>query len=155
MHGPDGTDYQEWITWQEIIPSERIELLHGAFRDDPDAFTSVLTFEPIGDQTRIVMRTVFPTRELRDEAVQRYHAIEGGEGGREDGKGTGRREIAEQVRGRERIDEGQELRRGAELGGNVEAGGTCRGRCDQRAERAGDEMTTIHRKLPSRAMCLS
>ncbi|MFI8772170.1 SRPBCC family protein [Gordonia sp. NPDC062954] len=79
MHGPDGTDYQEWITWQEIIPSERIELLHGAFRDDPDAFTSVLTFEPIGDQTRIVMRTVFPTRELRDEAVQRYHAIEGGE----------------------------------------------------------------------------
>ena len=25
------------------------------------------------------MRTVFPTRELRDEAVERYHAIEGGE----------------------------------------------------------------------------
>jgi hypothetical protein len=24
------------------------------------------------------MRTVFPTRELRDEAVDRYHAIEGG-----------------------------------------------------------------------------
>jgi hypothetical protein len=25
------------------------------------------------------MRTVFPTRELRDEAVEKYHAIEGGE----------------------------------------------------------------------------
>jgi len=25
------------------------------------------------------MRTVFPTKELRDEAVERYHAIEGGE----------------------------------------------------------------------------
>jgi hypothetical protein len=24
------------------------------------------------------MRTVFPTRELRDEAVEKYHAIEGG-----------------------------------------------------------------------------
>src|SRR6185295_502010 len=42
MHGPDGTDYQEWIS-------------------------------------RIEMRTVFPTRELRDEAVEKYHAIEGGQ----------------------------------------------------------------------------
>ena len=24
------------------------------------------------------MRTVFPTRELRDEAVEKYHAVEGG-----------------------------------------------------------------------------
>ena len=79
MHGPDGTDYQEWITWREIVPPERIALLHGEFRDDPNAFESVLTFEPSGEQTRIVMRAVFPTRELRDEAVEKYHAIEGGE----------------------------------------------------------------------------
>jgi uncharacterized protein YndB with AHSA1/START domain len=79
MHGPDGTDYQEWITWREIVPPERIALVHGEFRDDPNAFESVLTFEPAGEQTRIVMRTVFPTRELRDEAVEKYHAIEGGE----------------------------------------------------------------------------
>jgi uncharacterized protein YndB with AHSA1/START domain len=79
MHGPDGTDYQEWITWREIVPPELIALLHGASRDDPDAFESVLAFEPAGDETRIVMRTVFPTRELRDEAVEKYHAIEGGE----------------------------------------------------------------------------
>ena len=25
------------------------------------------------------MRTVFPTKELRDQAVEKYHAIEGGE----------------------------------------------------------------------------
>jgi len=79
MHGPDGTDYQEWITWQEIVPAERIALRHGESRDDPNAFESVLTFEPAGEQTRIVMHTVFPTRELRDEAVEKYHAIEGGE----------------------------------------------------------------------------
>src|SRR5580704_1368066 len=23
MHGPDGTDYQEWISWTEIAPPER------------------------------------------------------------------------------------------------------------------------------------
>jgi uncharacterized protein YndB with AHSA1/START domain len=79
MHGPDGTDYQEWITWREIVPPERIALRHGESRDDPNAFESVLTFEPAGEQTRIVMRTVFPTKELRDEAVETYHAIEGGE----------------------------------------------------------------------------
>ena len=79
MHGPDGTDYQEWITWREIVPPERIALLHGESRDDPNAFASVLAFEPAGDQTRIVMHTVFPTKELRDEAVEKYHAIEGGE----------------------------------------------------------------------------
>ena len=79
MHGPDGTDYPEWIAWRDIVAPQRIELVHGSFRDDPDAFESVITFEPIGAETRIVMRTVFPTRELRDEAVERYHAIEGGE----------------------------------------------------------------------------
>jgi uncharacterized protein YndB with AHSA1/START domain len=79
MHGPDGTDYQEWITWTEIVPPARIAMLHGESRDDPNAFESVLTFEPAGEATRIVMRAVFPTKELRDEAVEKYHAIEGGE----------------------------------------------------------------------------
>jgi uncharacterized protein YndB with AHSA1/START domain len=79
MHGPDGTDYQEWITWTEINPPERIALLHGEYRDDPNTFESILTFEPVGEETRIVMRTLFPTKELRDEAVERSGAIKGGE----------------------------------------------------------------------------
>src|SRR5437660_757157 len=79
MHGPDGTDYPEWISWTEIVRPERIALRHGEFRDDPDAFESVITFEPDGAATRIEMRTVFPTTALRDEAIEKYHAIEGGE----------------------------------------------------------------------------
>jgi uncharacterized protein YndB with AHSA1/START domain len=79
MHGPDGTDYQEWISWTAIVPPERIAMLHGEFRDDPNAFESVLTFTPDGSATRIEMRTVFPTKELRDHAVEKYHAIEGGQ----------------------------------------------------------------------------
>ncbi len=79
MHGPDGTDYQEWITWTEIAPPERIALLHGEVRGDPNAFESVWTLAPDGAATWIEMRTVFPTRELRDEAVEKYHAIEGGQ----------------------------------------------------------------------------
>src|SRR3954465_9588429 len=53
MHGPGGADYQEWITWTEIAPPERIALLHGESRDDPDAFESVLTFALDGATTRI------------------------------------------------------------------------------------------------------
>ena len=79
MHGPDGTDYPEWITWTELAPPARIALLHGEFRNDPNAFESVLTFAPDGAATRIEMHTLFPTKELRDEAVAKYHAIEGGQ----------------------------------------------------------------------------
>jgi uncharacterized protein YndB with AHSA1/START domain len=78
LHGPDGTNYQEWITWTQIAAPERIALLHGEFRGDPNAFESVLTFAREGAATRIEMRTVFPSQELRDEAVEKYHAIEGG-----------------------------------------------------------------------------
>jgi uncharacterized protein YndB with AHSA1/START domain len=78
MHGPDGTDYQEWITWTELTPPERIAMLHGETREDPNAFESVLTFEPDGTGTRIEMHTLFPTKEQRDAAVEKYHAIEGG-----------------------------------------------------------------------------
>src|SRR3954468_8976394 len=29
LRGPDGTDYQEWISWTGIAPPQRIALLHG------------------------------------------------------------------------------------------------------------------------------
>src|SRR5260221_1884868 len=50
MHGPDGTDYQQWITWREIVPPARIALLHGEARGDPKAFESVPTLSPAGGQ---------------------------------------------------------------------------------------------------------
>src|SRR6201986_1785937 len=67
MRGPDGTDYQEWISWTEIVPPERIAMVHGEFRGDPNAFESTLTFTPDGTATRLEMHTVFPTKEMRDE----------------------------------------------------------------------------------------
>ena len=43
----------------------------GESRGDPNCFESVLTFAPDDAATRIEMRTVFPTKELRDEAVEK------------------------------------------------------------------------------------
>ncbi|HWS36512.1 MAG TPA: SRPBCC family protein [Actinoplanes sp.] len=78
MHGPDGTDYREWITWTEIVPPTRIALLHGEFSGDPNTFESILTFTPQGPATHLEMRTVFPTAARRDEAAEKYHAAEAG-----------------------------------------------------------------------------
>jgi len=79
MHGPDGTDYPNWIEYVEISPPERIVLLHGSAPDDPDAFTSTVTIEDRGDRSELTLRTVFKTRAQRDHVVERYQAIEGAE----------------------------------------------------------------------------
>lgn len=78
MHAPDGSDYPNWITWNTIARPERITLTHGAAADDPDAFESILTFIDHGPSTEVVMRTVFPSGELRRQAIEDFHAIEGG-----------------------------------------------------------------------------
>src|SRR6266550_3141766 len=85
--GPDGFttttrafEFRVGGEWDFVMHGpERIALLHGESRGDPNAFESVWTFAPDGAATRIEMRTVFPTKKLRDEAVEKYHAVEGGQ----------------------------------------------------------------------------
>jgi uncharacterized protein YndB with AHSA1/START domain len=78
MHGPDGVDYPNWIRWDEIRPPERIVLTHGQWKDDPQAFISVITFTERASGTELSMRAIFPSKERRDEVVEKYGAIEGG-----------------------------------------------------------------------------
>jgi uncharacterized protein YndB with AHSA1/START domain len=79
MHGPDGTDYPNWVEWREIVPSERLVGLHGARADDPEAFVSTFTFADRdgGTGTEVTLRSLFPTRALRDRAIEEFGAIEG------------------------------------------------------------------------------
>lgn len=79
MHGPDGTDFPNWIQWLEISPPERIVFRHGSRPDDPDAFTSIVTIVDRGDRCELSMRAIFNTKAQRDEVVERYRAIEGAE----------------------------------------------------------------------------
>ena len=78
MHGPDGTDYPNWIEWREIVPPERIVLLHGTREGDPDSFVGTITLIEKGQSTEVTLRSVFNTRRQRDEVIERYGAIEGG-----------------------------------------------------------------------------
>ena len=81
MHGPDGRDYQNKITYLEIVPPERLVYSHGGGEEDlePISFQTTVTFVAEGNRTRVTMRAVFPTREQRDRVVKEHGAIEGGE----------------------------------------------------------------------------
>ncbi|MFI6495629.1 hypothetical protein ACIBK0_51405, partial [Streptomyces sp. NPDC050564] len=82
-----GTEEREWFT--ELV-NRAAELRHAAAPRpyqpqrrgsglSHDGSTPRDTRRDFARITRIVMRAVFPTKELREEAVEKYHAIEGGE----------------------------------------------------------------------------
>lgn len=79
MHGPDGTDYPNWVEYLEITPPETIVIRHGSRRGDPEAFESTVTISEEGGRSEVTLRSVFETRAQRDEVVERYGAIEGAE----------------------------------------------------------------------------
>ncbi|MBN9119541.1 MAG: SRPBCC family protein [Planctomycetes bacterium] len=80
MHGPDGRDYQNLITYLEVVRPERLVYRHGGGEAELEGvtFQSTVTFEEVGGKTRVTMRLVFPTAAERDRVVREYGAEEGG-----------------------------------------------------------------------------
>jgi len=72
MHGPDGTDYDNHIVYNEITKPERLVYTHGP----APKFQSVVTFSDHGDRTKVTMRTILETPEVRDNLAK--YAVEGG-----------------------------------------------------------------------------
>ncbi len=78
MHGPDGRDYQNRITYEEIVPPERIVYRHGGGEDvEPVRFTTTVTFDDLGAWTRITMRMDFPSAAERERVIKEYGADKG------------------------------------------------------------------------------
>lgn len=79
MHGPDGRDYQNRVTYNEIVPPERLVYSHGGGDDvEPVRFTQTVTFEDLGNgKTRITWHGRFPTAEERARLVKDYGADKG------------------------------------------------------------------------------
>jgi uncharacterized protein YndB with AHSA1/START domain len=78
MHGPDGRDYQNRITFEEIVPPERIVYRHGGSDDvEPVHFKQTVVFEDIGGRTRITCRSDFPSASARDRVIKEYRADTG------------------------------------------------------------------------------
>ena len=76
MHGPDGTDYPNKITYLEIVKPERLVYYHGD-QGEPGYFQSTVTFAEEGMKTRLSLRMLFPTAEERDAVVEKYNALQG------------------------------------------------------------------------------
>ena len=79
MHGPDGRDYQNRVTYDEIVPPERIVYHHGGGGDvEPVQFNTTVAFEDLGDgKTRITWHGRFPSAAERDRVIKEYGADKG------------------------------------------------------------------------------
>ena len=83
MHGPDGRDYQNQITYLEVVKPERLVYRHGepeseaALGPEPVSFAVTVTFTEEDGRTRLEMRSVFPSAKARDFVVENYGAVEG------------------------------------------------------------------------------
>ena len=81
MHGPDGVDYPNRIVFREVVRPERLVYDQRGDAEDEAAFLGVVTFAEEGEgarQTRLTMRTLFPSAEVREMVKREYHAEEGG-----------------------------------------------------------------------------
>lgn len=76
LHGPDGTDYDNKIVFNEIIRPERLVYSHGTDDDGPGDFEVTATFASQGKGAKITMRMLFPTTEARDKTIE-FGAVEG------------------------------------------------------------------------------
>jgi uncharacterized protein YndB with AHSA1/START domain len=77
MHGPDGRDYQNRITFDEVMPPERIVYRHGGDDVEPVQFKTTVIFEDIGGRTRMTWRGDFPSADERNRVIREYQADQG------------------------------------------------------------------------------
>jgi uncharacterized protein YndB with AHSA1/START domain len=76
MVGPDGTRYPNHSVFKEITPPSRLVFDHGD--GERIWFEATVTLEETATGTLVTLRQLYPSRESRDEVVDKYGAIEGG-----------------------------------------------------------------------------
>jgi len=78
MHGPDGTDYPNKITFLEIVEPERLVYEQGGEAEfEAISFHSTVLFEAEGTKTRLRMKMRFPSNAARDHVIDNYGADKG------------------------------------------------------------------------------
>lgn len=76
MHGPDGQDYDNKMTFLEMNAPEQISYVHGDSIEE-EQFRVNVTFEEQGQATLLTMRMQFKSAEILEQAVKEYGALEG------------------------------------------------------------------------------
>jgi uncharacterized protein YndB with AHSA1/START domain len=78
MRGPDGTEWPNVVTYEQVVVPERLVYLHGD-DDEPDMFHTTVTFDDRAGKTALTMRAVFKTAAARDFVASERGAVEGGQ----------------------------------------------------------------------------
>lgn len=77
MHGPDGRAYANTVSYVEVDEPERLVYDHrGHEAGSTVHFRAIVTFESLGDSTRVTLRSVFPTLDDYNVALS-FGAIAG------------------------------------------------------------------------------
>lgn len=77
MTGPDGKVWPNLITYTEVTPMDRLAYDHGDW-ENPKMFTGSLSFTDVEGGTLVTLHTVFPSKDMRDQAIEKYGAADGG-----------------------------------------------------------------------------
>ncbi len=78
MHGPDGTDYDNAVVYDEIVAPERLTWAqYAGDTSKPPHHFNTITFTERDGKTEVMLRLLLPTAELREKAIG-FGAIEGG-----------------------------------------------------------------------------
>lgn len=76
MHGPDGADYANKITYIETVRPERLVYSHGDDEQE-ESFRVTVQFADRGGKTALTMRSMFRSEEELAYAVREFGAAEG------------------------------------------------------------------------------
>lgn len=81
MVGPDGSVFVNKSVYKEVVRPERLVFAHSGGGEDRTgvSFEATVTFEDLGNnRTRVTMRSLFPSAEMRAMVVREFNALEGG-----------------------------------------------------------------------------
>lgn len=77
MHGPDGRDYPNYVSYTEIVPPAVIRYDHGTSAENPRLFRAEILLAEENGKTRVSLKLSLADARQRDEMVA-FGAVEGG-----------------------------------------------------------------------------
>ena len=78
MHGPDGTNYNNWIRYTEVVAPVRMRYAHGGDDEAHADFNAATELKDVGDKTEVTLRLILNDAAHRARLVE-FGAVQGGE----------------------------------------------------------------------------
>jgi uncharacterized protein YndB with AHSA1/START domain len=78
MHGPDGTDYPNSLTYEDVEENKRLSYVHHENKEyGLAAWKAEVTIEDLGDKCKVTLTNVFANEEEKAKHVNMMGAVQG------------------------------------------------------------------------------